>query len=84
MHALESREKRRSISLGTKCDSHVNWRYLSTPEVNTRRQNLHKEKRNLQVKIATCRLTAKLNEVIQGQGVELDADISSDFQKIML
>ena len=82
MHALESREKRRSISLGTKCDSHVNWRYLSTPEVNTRRQNLRNEKRNLQVKIA--RLTAKLNEVIQAQGVELDADISSDFQKIML
>ncbi len=61
--------------------SHTNYRYLSTPEKHTRMKNLHHENRLLSMRLE--RLKLKMVDTIERKGVELDQNLTNDFQKIM-
>ena len=79
LHSLSSRSSNSSDV--TNPSSHVNLRFLSTPEKISRIQVLQKQKKSLNAKIK--RLKLKLQNVIQRDGVILDEEISSDMEEIM-
>ena len=68
LHSLASREKNRSSASNS--SSHVNYRYLTPSEKDTRIAVMKQQNRLLQLKVH--RLTAKLDAILEEQGVELD------------
>ena len=81
LHSLASREKCRASTTVCTSSSHINYRYLTTPEKNDRLRGMRQENRALQLKIN--RLKMKLASVMETTGVILDEETSSDFQQIM-
>lgn len=61
--------------------SHVNFRYLSTPQKMQRLKNLSQDRRNLKQKI--WKLQSKLNKAYETSSVELDSETSQDLQAVM-
>ena len=68
LHSLASREKYRSSASNS--SSHVNYRYLTPSEKDTRIAVMKQQNRLLQLMVH--RLTAKLDAILEKQGVELD------------
>ena len=61
--------------------SHVNYRYLNTPERNDRMRRLHNELRAKTKSLQAMR--QKANRMIQSSGVNLDADLHHDLVELM-
>ena len=61
--------------------SHVNYRFLSTPEKTERLQRMHSELRRTELQ--KNRLKLKLNEAVEKDGVVVDPVIHADLQNIM-
>ena len=76
---MASCESNRSSSASS-LSSHINYRYLSSSEKDTRLGLLRQENRILESKVK--RLTAKLDSILQTDGIDLD-DETSDFISIM-
>lgn len=66
---------------GADTSSHVNYRFMSTPEKEERMHALHKEKRALQQKVR--RLQSRLGVAMETGGITLEEDVSNDFEAIM-
>ena len=81
LHAFVSRQKKRSPALFHP-GSHINDRYLSTPERKRRLTSIRHRNKALQLKIE--RLKVKMEAVIEDQGVILDEATSTDLQQIMM
>ena len=62
-------------------DSHVNYRFLRTPEKTDRLKRMHSELRCTQVKKE--RLKSKLAKAIEEEGVVVDADTDADLHEVM-
>ena len=77
---MASCESNRSSSASS-LSSHINYRYLSSSEKDTRLGLLRQENRILESKVK--RLTAKLDSILQTDGIDLDDETSSDFISIM-
>ena len=79
-----SREKSRSSTLDpcTSKSSHVNYRFLSSPEKVVRMRQLRTE--NLAMKWKIANLEAKINDIICKEGIELDDETTSDLRQIMM
>ena len=77
---MASRENNRLSSVSN-ISSHVNYRYLTASEKDTRLSLLKYQNSLLQSKIK--RLTGKLDFTLQKEGIALDDDMSSDFCHIM-
>ena len=80
LHSMASRESNRSSSASS-LSSHINYRYLSSSEKDTRLGLLRQKNRILESKVK--RLTAKLDSILQTDGIDLDDETSSDFISIM-
>ena len=81
MFALVSKAKTKHSVEPSSSSSHVNYRYLSTPEKVERLRQLRRKNRELQDKIH--RLQVKLDKALEKKSVSLDDDISQDFQNVM-
>lgn len=79
-----SREKSRSSTLDpcTSKSSHVNYRFLSSPEKVVRMRQLRTE--NLAMKRKIANLEAKINDIICKEGIEFDDETTSDLRQIMM
>ena len=77
---MANRESNWSSS-ASNLSSHINYRYLSSSEKDTRLGLLRQENRILESKVK--RLTAKLDSILQADGIDLDDETSSDFISIM-
>ena len=66
----------------TAASSHINYRYLSTPEKIIRLQNLHKENRSTRKKLGN--LERRIANAIADKGVPLEPELNSDLQQVML
>lgn len=62
-------------------DSHVNYRFLSTPEKTDRLQRMHSELRANHLKKE--RLKAKLERVVEEEGITVDSETHTDICAIM-
>ena len=84
LHSLVSKEKRRDKcgSVATSIDSHVNFRYLSSPDKRARMHKVVHNRRLLQLKLS--RLRSKLSDLVEDHGVVLDTNTSSDLYQIMM
>ena len=82
-HTLRSLACRRVRSTVDKSDtsSHVNYRFLSTPEKEQRLRQMHSELRLISAKKE--RLEAKLRRMIQHESVCVDSDTHTDLQAIV-
>ena len=78
-----SRNKRHSTSSSVciMSDSHVNFRYLSSPQKQARLRNLSYKKKELQAKVN--KLRNKLTSLVETDGITLDEVMSSDFHQII-
>ena len=65
----------------TEACSHVNFRYLATPEKIQRLTNLHKQLRNKDRQLV--HLKSKLDKMIEDSGVQVDTTTHNDFLAIM-
>jgi len=65
----------------TDTSSHVNFRYLATPEKIQRLTNLHKQLRNKDRHLA--HLKSKLDKMIEDNGVKVDREMHNDLLAIM-
>ena len=72
-HSMASHESNLSSSASS-LSSHINYRYLSSSEKDTRLSLLESKVK---------RLTAKLDSILQTDGIDLDDETSSDFISIM-
>ena len=84
LFARASREKSRltTPSPCTSKSSHVNYRFLSSPEKVERLRQLRTE--NLAMKRKIGNLEARINDIICNEGIELDDDTTSDLHQIMM
>lgn len=83
LHAMLFREHNHSDTSvsRTDADSHVNYRYLKTPEKIERLQALHHQNRLCLKRLS--RLQSKLHEVIEQQSVVVDEPVADDLSQIM-
>ena len=65
----------------TASSSHINYRYLSTPEKLERMKTLHRDNRAAHMKIE--RLKVKLKNAIDNKGVSLDREVTDDLHQVM-
>ena len=65
----------------TASSSHINYRYLSTPEKLERMKTLHRTNRAARMKIE--RLKVKLKNAIDNKGVSLDREVTYDLHQVM-
>lgn len=76
-----SRQESSGRSYRTAPDSHVNYRFLSSPEKTERLRCLHTQQRHM--RLSQERLKAKLNKVIEKKGVAVDDEMHTNLQQIM-
>ncbi len=81
LRALASNSKSRCSASGASPSSHVNYRYLSTPEKDSRLRESHR--RNRVMKKRLSRLQQKLDETTRASGVVVDESMTSDLLAIM-
>ena len=81
LHALATRERKRSLELATSASSSVNYRYLTSPEMKTRLHSTKNETRALKLRLK--RLESKLSELVERNGVILEEELSADMCKLM-
>ena len=84
LRALSSRQNKQTLCTPTKrtsTSSHVNFRYLNTPEKAKRFLNCSTEARVAKQKVK--RLEQKLKEVTEKDGVSLDGTFQHDFDSIL-
>ena len=84
LRALSSRHKQQALSTPTKrtsTSSHVNFRYLNTPEKAKRLANCSTEAKVAKKKVN--RLEQKLKELMEKDGVPLDDTLNQDFDSIL-
>ena len=84
LHSIASRGKKRAAIPETPSDnlsSHINYRFLSTPEKVARLHCLRRKNRALSLRIK--RLNSKVAAAIETDGVILDGQTSTDIQTIM-
>ena len=65
----------------TSADSHVNYRYMRTPEKEQRLHELHSQHRNTSKQIQ--RLQHRLAVVIEEEGISIDENMHGHLRKIM-
>ena len=65
----------------TSADSHVNYRYMRTPEKEQRLRELHSQHRNTSKQMQ--RLQHRLAVVIEEEGISIDENMHSDLRQIM-
>ena len=70
-----------SSALSKSISSHINYRYLTSPEKMQRLHSLQNERRNLLKRLV--RLKAKIEEVA-GNGVLLDEEMTGDLYSVMI
>ena len=71
-----------SFALSKSISSHINYRYLTSPEKMQRLHSLQNERRNLLKRL--IRLKAKIEEEVVGNGVLLDEEITGDLYSVMI
>ena len=81
LFSLLSRKESRRDTDSCAPDSHVNYRFLSTPEKITRLQRLHSLQRSTKQQLE--RLKQKLARAIESDGVVVADSMSHDLQEIM-
>ena len=81
LHALLSRQQKGFSTDKTAPDSHVNYRFLTTPEKVDRLQRLHSAHRK--TKLQLDRVKAKLAQAIEEKGVVTDDATHEDLHTIM-
>ena len=83
LFSLLTRHQQRQSSPTDRTDptSHVNYRFLTSPEKEERLQRFHHMHRIDQQKIA--RLQAALNVAVKGRGVVVDEDLHQDLKRII-
>ena len=78
---MVSRASHSSVDRSASLSSHVNYRYMTTPEKHKRMTLLHKENRSIQLK--AIKLKAKLSKVMNKVGVSLNSDLTNDLHEVM-
>ncbi len=81
LHAMLSRHDKSSSASKTAPDSHVNYRYLSTPEKVERLSRLHTLQRQTNLRLQ--RMKAKIEQVAEEKGIEVDEATHNDLTEIM-
>ena len=78
LEVMLSRKRSKSVS-GTTSSSHVNYRYLSTPEKVDRLHSLHQDSHSQQRRVQ--RLRARITEMTASKGLSLDTETTSDLSR---
>ena len=81
LHALATRERKRSLELATSASSSVNYRHLTSPEMKTQLHSTKNETRVLKLRLK--KLESKLSEIVERNGVILEEELSADMSKLM-
>ena len=81
LRSLSCRVETPSAVEKTAPDSHVNYRFLSTPEKTVRLKRIHSELRCMHLKKE--RLKTKLEKVVEEEGVVVDSEMHADLCNIM-
>ena len=81
LRSLSCRVETPSAVEKTAPDSHVNYRFLSTPEKTVRLKRIHSELRYMQLKKE--RLKTKLEKVVEEEGIVVDSEMHADLRNIM-
>ena len=75
------RKDQQQVVKRTAPSSHINYRYLSSPEKIDHLHRLHEDSQSIQKKVH--RLRSRITQMISSSGVTLDDEIISDLHEIM-
>ena len=81
LHSMLTRHNSSKPVTSTAPSSHVNYRYLSSSEKNLRLQNMHTLQR--QTKLRLDRISAKITQITEEMGVDVDEATHTDLVDIM-
>ena len=81
LHVMLSRQNKTPPQLKTAHDSHVNYRYLTTPEKDQRLRELHSSQARTKARLT--RLSLKLQEAVESTGVLVNDVVHDDLKQIL-